>query len=755
MAPSRLPPASPWRLPHGPLRFPSGFLHGFSITAPHDPFQALSRLRHGSLTAPSRLFMVAPSRPFPAPSELLHGSLTAPARLSMAPSRSPHGSLRAPPWLPHGSRPLLHGSLRAPPRLPHGSRPPLHGPLTALSVLPHCSSTIPTRRPPIRVPLAPPRARRRRLLPFLRRPESAACSAAMEYLPAAAPAQGHILCCQCGVPIPPNPANMCVGCLRAQVDITEGIPKQGTVHFCKQCERYLQPPGTWIQCALESRELLALCLKKIKASLSKVRLIDAGFIWTEPHSKRLKLKLTVQKEVINGAVLQQVFVVEYIVQSQMCEDCHRIEAKDFWKAVVQVRQKTLHKKTFYYLEQLILKHRLHQNTLRIKEIHDGLDFYYSSKQHAQKMVDFLQCTVPSRSKSSQRLISHDIHSNVYNYKSTFSVEIVPICKVASLCFIFRVLWEELGFGDGGHIVGFGRWGGIHMGNAEVTGARNIKMPKFNTLFQMFWLKIEEMGMSVTCFGLQDNVVCLSPKLAQSLGNMSQICVCIRVTSTIHLIDPRTLQIAEIDGSTYWRHPFNSLFHPKQLEEFIIMDINRVYEKKKGAGAGARSNKHTLAEAWVRKTSELDTDHQYFCCTHLGHILNPGDLVLGFDLANCNLNDEFANKMNPQHIPDVVLIKKSYDRSKRQRRRNWKLKELERDREATDTDDERQYQDFLEDLEEDETIRKNVNIYRNADIPVESDTDDDGAPRISLAEMLEDLHISQDATGGEGAEMLTE
>lgn len=33
------------------------------------------------------------------------------------------------------------------------------------------------------------------------------------------------------------------------------------------------------------------------------------------------------------------FVVEYIVQSQMCEDCHRIEAKDFWKAVVQVRQK--------------------------------------------------------------------------------------------------------------------------------------------------------------------------------------------------------------------------------------------------------------------------------------------------------------------------------------------------------------------------------------------------------------------------------
>ncbi len=47
------------------------------------------------------------------------------------------------------------------------------------------------------------------------------------------------LCCTCGVPIPPNPANMCVACLRTQVDISEGIPKQVTAHFCKQCERFV------------------------------------------------------------------------------------------------------------------------------------------------------------------------------------------------------------------------------------------------------------------------------------------------------------------------------------------------------------------------------------------------------------------------------------------------------------------------------------------------------------------------------------
>lgn len=40
------------------------------------------------------------------------------------------------------------------------------------------------------------------------------------------------------------------------------------------------------------------------------------------------------------------------------------------------------------------------------------------------------------------------------------------------------------------------------------------------------------------------------------------------------------------------------------------------------------------------------------------------------------------------------------------------------------------------------------------IPVESDTDDDGAPRISLVEMLEELSLT-DATGGEGVDMMTD
>lgn len=77
------------------------------------------------------------------------------------------------------------------------------------------------------------------------------------------------LCCECGTPIEPNPVNLCVGCIRSKVDITEGIAKQSELYMCRFCDRYLQPPNTWLHANLESKELLTICLKKLK-DLKKV-----------------------------------------------------------------------------------------------------------------------------------------------------------------------------------------------------------------------------------------------------------------------------------------------------------------------------------------------------------------------------------------------------------------------------------------------------------------------------------------------------
>ncbi|QDZ18567.1 NMD3 domain-containing protein [Chloropicon primus] len=239
---------------------------------------------------------------------------------------------------------------------------------------------------------------------------------------------GHVLCCLCGINIQPNPANMCVNCLKTQVDITEGIQRQVTILYCDGCGRYLQPPKHWLSCQLESKELLTFCIKRTKG-LNRIKLIDASFIWTEPHSKRLKVKLTIQKDIFNGAILQHTFVVEYIVTNHMCDLCTKQAANpNQWVASVQVRQKVDHKRTFFFLEQLIIKHEAQANCVNIKNSNAGMDFFFGNRSHAIKFIDFLQNVVPIKHRSDKSLVSHCTKNNTYNYKYTFAVEIALVCK---------------------------------------------------------------------------------------------------------------------------------------------------------------------------------------------------------------------------------------------------------------------------------------------------------------------------------------
>lgn len=38
---------------------------------------------------------------------------------------------------------------------------------------------------------------------------------------------------------------------------------------------------------------------------------------------------------MGGALLEQAFIVEYIIANQMCDDCHRAEAQNHWRALVR------------------------------------------------------------------------------------------------------------------------------------------------------------------------------------------------------------------------------------------------------------------------------------------------------------------------------------------------------------------------------------------------------------------------------------
>ncbi|EXJ84767.1 nonsense-mediated mRNA decay protein 3 [Capronia epimyces CBS 606.96] len=491
------------------------------------------------------------------------------------------------------------------------------------------------------------------------------------------PQAATILCCNCGAPIDgtASAGALCYDCIKLTIDVSEGIQREGVLHTCRDCERWLSPPSQWVTAAPESRELLALCLRKLRG-LNKVRIIDASFIWTEPHSRRVKVKITVQQEAYEGTILQQTFEVEYVVAYQQCPECQKSYTPNTWRASVQVRQKVPHKRTFLYLEQLVLKHQAHKDTINIKEVKDGLDFYFAQRNQAEKFVDFLTSVAPVKVKKAQELISTDVHTSTKSYKFTFSCELLPICK--------------------------------------------------------------------------DDLVALPIKLAKSVGNISPLAICYRVGTAINLLDPTTLQTADLSANIYWRIPFKSLADVRELVEFVVLDIESL---------GTQNGRFFGAEATVARASDLGVnDKTYYVRTHLGGILHAGDSVLGYHLTGTNFNNAQFEELEQSNtfsstIPDVILVKKFYARKKKSKSRSWKLRRLAKDegdllpKKADQDRMDADYETFLRDVEEDAELRQTLALYkaqqqRKKDADEMSmatgESSEDEVPQINLDELLDDF-----------------
>ncbi|KAK6116181.1 hypothetical protein DH2020_008450 [Rehmannia glutinosa] len=301
----------------------------------------------------------------------------------------------------------------------------------------------------------------------------------------------------------------------------EGLQKHVEITHCPDCDSYLQPPSTWIKAELESKKLLTFCLNNLNG-LKRVRLVHAEFIWTEPHSKRIKVKLMVKKA-----------------------------NPDQWECVVQLRQHVPHRRTFLYLEQLILKHDAAKYTIRIKQMKQGIDFFFKNHNHGDKFVDFLG-------------------------------------KVA----------------------------------------------------------------------LINDLNCLPPQVAVGLGNLGPLVICNKVSNNLALLDPFALRQSFLNKDQYWSLSFKALLSSKQLVEYIVLDVE-VVSCEVTVGPGLR---YVLADAQVARVSDFGKNDMIFNVrTHLGHLLSAGDYALGYDLYGANINDIELDKYKGLVLPDVILIKKSYEK----------------------------------------------------------------------------------------------
>jgi nonsense-mediated mRNA decay protein 3 len=570
-----------------------------------------------------------------------------------------------------------------------------------------------------------------------------------------------VLCCMCGVGMKPNRVNTCAACLQTTHDVTSEFSKNGVLLKCRSCERYQKASTGWVFCANESKALLALCLKRIKG-LHKVSLVDANFVWTEEHSKRVKVKLTVQKEVAPSVVLQQQCVVEFVVQNKMCDECHAAEASMTWDTVVQVRQKVQHKRTFLFLEQLILRHREDARTISVKAQPDGVDFFFGKKNDAARFVDFLETIVPVRFKEAKKLLSTDTKSNICIYNYTFAVEMVPTCK------------DDL------------------VVLPPATARRLGNIPQL-----------------VLCTGVTSVVRFMDPLSCQLCEMGGEL---FWRTPFRSMLDASRLQgFTVLDVQLHdlpERRPRPGQQHgggggdggggdggdddqdddqdddagakpPQQQQQQqqpkAKSKKRRRNKHKNGGGLGSVlttagvnvSAHHRLATVEVARDEDLGVnDRRFTVTTHLGYVLKAGDSVLGYDLSKVSLNDnELEDLRGADNLPEVVLVRKHFPKWRKleqSRERLWRLKSLAKQGDgpgamlATGAGDdeiealERDKEMFMRDLEEDPDMRARINLYKKApaaanararNAQLDNDVEED-TPTVDVGELLEEMSLGQ-------------
>lgn len=427
----------------------------------------------------------------------------------------------------------------------------------------------------------------------------------------------QIPCCLCGTMILPNAANQCSACLSQQFNLKELLQPKGDlikIYQCRQCRKFARTDTVYEYCEPESPQLLSICLKHIpgfvqtKSSQAKLKIADALWVWTEPHSMRLKVRVTVRTEMENVNIQQRV-MVEYKILWKQCPDCNREFTSRTWQAIVQLRQKREQgapRKGLAALEMALKRNAdIRKHILQIDSCRHGLDFYFMGLSQAQQFASFLSRLAPMRIKTSQKLVSTDNHSNTAHIKYTLTADMVPLCR------------DDL----------------VLVGK-------------------------ESRG-----------------KLAGRLG------LVLKVTSNISIVDAAPRRIPEVEtvdvqADPYYKTGGDKTFPiiqtPERMIRWVVLDVEMIDPNEDSGlygGPNSGVSKYAMANALVARESDMgQNDSTYSCVTHLGHLIQPGDIVMGYDLessaASLSLSTASMGVVDLEEvvhsnvvIPDVVLVKK--------------------------------------------------------------------------------------------------
>lgn len=552
--------------------------------------------------------------------------------------------------------------------------------------------------------------------------------------------------------IVPNKANQCPSCLAQNFDLKSMIQgnKEGDplfVYQCRQCRRFnTRSDSTHYQyCEPESPQLLSICLKHIPIltkkghsshTFNKIHIVDSSWIWTEPHSMRLKVRLTVRTDIDEVTVQQRVPVL-FQIKWKMCTDCDRQYTNRTWQALVQLRQKRengSNRKGLAALEMALSRpsnRDLRNTVLKIDSSRHGLDFYFLSLPQAQHFAHFLARLAPLKIKTSQKLVSADVKSNTANIKYTLTCDVVPLCK--------------------------------------------------------------------------DDLVLVQKESRNMLGG--RLALVTKVASVVHMIDAspkrspsNQIDSTEITAEAYHKNGggggtasandkgcYTILQTSERLVPFVVLDVELCGDESGDDHNGDRAlyegpssgvEKYALADVQLARESDLGANDEVLSCvTHLGNLIQPGDVVLGYDLVStaASLNTTIHRGGSAKKgssfmgassvvgleevlnsnvvLQDVVLVKKISAKEQKQRelaedmatrqanhendvsetsKSNKKMskkklrRQQKRDKKQRELEETAARMGFLDDLEESQA----AHIARYGELDEDEDDEDDFAKRLA-------------------------
>ena len=505
-----------------------------------------------------------------------------------------------------------------------------------------------------------------------------------------------IVCCLCSAVIDANPRGTCEACFRKSLSIKTSIPTEFEVIVCKTCKRYLRPP--YVKIEKETPEMMQLCLSRIKSYDKKVKIIDSNFIYTEPHSKLIKIKVTLEKEVEKNIITQNL-IIDFKEKWLLCRDCQKMQTPHIWVSCVQIRQRVPHKKTMLYLEQIILHNKMQKNALDFKESNDGFDFFFTTRRAGEIFSNWIATIVPSK------ITYHKKYVSLSTSTFTYLVDVANVAKY-DLFLLDKDSCTKLG-GIGPLLVCTRlssrtifidprTFNYLYLDGNTFFKYKFKSFCNSNQLTEFLILDVyEEVDYKFGNININNNDNNKKKKNKKKKKN--------RKHKNESDSEDEDNNIINEDGSSVGG---SSLMSVSTNYEKGTKDEDKINEEKEHINKCRK----TFIKC-IRHNQEKSTGEVLEFKSYLGDKIKAGEIYLGYDLQALNLNSENSAFLdeNKNKLPDIILVRKKPEidiKGKKLKRLKFS-NENKKNKKKGEEEEKGEMKAFMEEIYEEKELKNNI------------------------------------------------